>query len=148
MAKKFPYYSTPIKYTYLSSTRYREEFGIKPTFTISYTTNSRTDRQTTGQPNFTKYTFDSKGRLIRTETNDFYPEIILYYYYDGEMLPYKSNYEGDSDEHATHYEYLMVDEQGNWTERRVSGKLFDEDDYGNTIVEPYTITETRTITYY
>lgn len=134
-------YSGPNAYT---------KYGQK--WRVTYTANTRTDRQVGGERWKIVYTFDKQGRIIKMSSDEeFYQQETHYSYKGDSKFPFREGFGGSEggvgDDSATTYEYLKFDSHGNWIERRVKGTKL-EDSYDEPEIINLNYIETRTITYY
>lgn len=108
-----------------------------------------------------EYVFDTQGRIINYNYADGMMPVCEEYVYNGnnkypDSMQIAAYYEEGKDISNSSFTYLEIDQQGNWTKRKVNRTwnitkyIYDIDgdsEKESTITDPEFI-ETRTITYY
>ena len=123
---------------------------------IEYKENTRYEIEQGGEYFRESFTFDSLGRVIKSEPNVGFDHIVFAYKYKSktDKFPYKviqnASYEGGAGACyiVSTYEYLKIDSKGNWTERKVVCKTSAEDEENKKSYNIKTTIEKRDITYF
>lgn len=125
-------------------------------YKIEYENNTRHEIEQGGEYFRDSFIFDNLGRLSKSEPNVSFDALTIEYKYKSEtdIFPYKeiknAGYEGGggSFSSVSTFDYLKTDTRGNWIERKIEIKGYDEDEEGKKSFKTNNITEKREITYF
>ena len=145
-------------YIYQSPTQYMINNVIGP-YRIICKDNIRREEDEQGIEMPIEYEFDERGRVIHRRYAENMMPIEVKYTYDGRdkhpsSMTYRASYEDGEDKYTDQYTYLELDDQGNWTKRKVnrSWEVVTYNHVDNTEEVSHKtdpeFTETRSVVYF